>query len=97
MVMTDIEAGLKAAQTGDYEKAYNIWMPLAEAGNPYAQLNIGVMYRLGLYVEPDIRAGDIWIDKALETGDPNIIKAVDMIDRSEEMRILSDTFVGTII
>ena len=37
-----VESGLEAARTGKYEKAYNIWKPLADDGNPFARLNIGI-------------------------------------------------------
>ena len=45
--------GLVAAQNEDWETALAEWLPIAEAGNPGAQSNLGDMYAHGLGVEQD--------------------------------------------
>ena len=46
--------GTLAYQTGDYERAYDEWLPLAKAGNAAAQRNIGHLHRLGRGVPKDL-------------------------------------------
>jgi TPR repeat protein len=39
--------GLAAYLSGNYARAVALWVPLAEAGNPDAQNNLGIMYENG--------------------------------------------------
>lgn len=39
--------GIAAFRQGDYRAARDIWQPLAEAGNPVAQFNLGKLYEYG--------------------------------------------------
>ncbi len=51
------EAGLAAARAGDMQAAWDIWKPLADAGDARAQSNIGVMYDNGdVVAEDDVEA-----------------------------------------
>jgi TPR repeat protein len=43
----DLQKGVEAALTGDFETALRELRPLAEQGNPNAQGLLGVMYRNG--------------------------------------------------
>ncbi|MGO9848710.1 MAG: sel1 repeat family protein, partial [Methylocella sp.] len=43
-------SALAAAQAGDFQLALNLWEPLARAGNPRAQNNIGTCFAEGLGV-----------------------------------------------
>jgi len=43
----DFQAGLDAANRGDYATALREWKPLAEQGNASAQYNLGLMYCKG--------------------------------------------------
>ena len=45
--LADVKAGVDAWQQGDYAKAIAQWRPLAEAGDPDAQFNLGQAYKLG--------------------------------------------------
>jgi uncharacterized protein len=42
-----------AYQEGDYTIAQRLWAPLAEKDDPFAQYNLGVMYRYGRGVPED--------------------------------------------
>ena len=37
----DFATGLRSYEAGDYYAAYKEWLPLAEAGDPAAQRNLG--------------------------------------------------------
>jgi uncharacterized protein len=50
-----LEDGLTAFREGNYPKAFNIWKPLAEAGNADAQYNVGLLYMNGLGVAKNSR------------------------------------------
>ena len=52
---TDFEVGWQAYQEGDFATALRIWLPLAEAGDPLAQYNIGVMHDEGRTVDEIVR------------------------------------------
>ena len=60
--------GTLAYQEGDYERAYNEWLPLARAGNAAAQRNIGQLYRLGLGVPKDLKVAANWYRLAADQG-----------------------------
>ena len=64
----DFEKGLAAAQTGDYATALQEWIPLAEAGDPDAQFNLGVMYNNGQGVPQDYKKAMKWYTLAAEQG-----------------------------
>lgn len=42
-----VKEGFAAYQAGDFKKAYDIWLPLAEAGNAEAQFRVGRLYSFG--------------------------------------------------
>ena len=46
-IAQDYDAGLKAAQAGDFQTALKEWKPLADQGLAGAQYNLGVMYASG--------------------------------------------------
>ncbi|MBM3518493.1 MAG: hypothetical protein FJX56_11640 [Alphaproteobacteria bacterium] len=60
--------GVRAYEDGDYEGAYREWLPLAEAGDPAAERNLGLLYRKGLGVPQDFVAAAIWYHRAAERG-----------------------------
>ena len=45
--------GVAAYNRGDYEAAYQVWLPLAWQGHATAQGNLGFMYDLGQGVRQD--------------------------------------------
>ena len=64
-----IESGVKAFDQGDYQSAYEYWLPLAEEGEAEAQLFMGVLYRYGLGVNLDLKQSAYWYESAAENGD----------------------------
>ena len=62
------EAGLAAAQAGEWQKAWDIWKPLADAGDARAQSNIGVMYDNGEAVAEDDAEAVRWFRLSAEGG-----------------------------
>nr|WP_087575189.1 SPOR domain-containing protein [Sphingomonas sp. CDS-1] len=66
--MADVKAGVDAWQQGDYAKAITVWQPLAQAGDPDAQFNMGQAYKLGRGVKADPAAAIDWYRKAAKQG-----------------------------
>ena len=64
----DLRKGLAALKRGDYATALREWRPLAEAGSPSAQYNLGHLYRLGKGVPQDITEAVKWYRKAAAQG-----------------------------
>ena len=64
----DLNKGLRAAQNGDFEIAFEIIKPLAEQGDARAKFNLGVMYNRGEGVTQDYAEAVKWYRKAAEQG-----------------------------
>ena len=64
----DFATGLRSYEAGDYYAAYKEWLPLAEAGDPAAQRNLGHLYRLGRGVTKDFVKAAEWYRKSAEQG-----------------------------
>ncbi|WP_041390265.1 SPOR domain-containing protein [Sphingobium chlorophenolicum] len=64
----DVKMGVDAWQQGDYAKAIGVWQPLAQAGDPDAQFNMGQAYKLGRGVKADPAAAIDWYRKAAKQG-----------------------------
>jgi hypothetical protein len=62
------EEGLAAFLRGDYATALKEWRPLANAGNPFAQAALGVMYSNGHGVPLDHKEAVKWSRLAAEQG-----------------------------
>lgn len=62
--LADVRAGVEAWQRGDYRKAVEEWRPLAIAGDPDAQFNLGQAYKLGRGVPLDPGLAEQWFGKA---------------------------------
>ena len=60
----------QAFESGDYETAYGMFKPRAEAGDSEAQNYLGVHYYLGLGVRQDWGRALQWYEKAAKQGDP---------------------------
>ncbi|SCA57999.1 conserved exported hypothetical protein [Candidatus Terasakiella magnetica] len=54
---------------GQYDEAYALWLPIAEAGNTTAMINIANMYLQGQGRAVDIAKARAWLLKAQEAGD----------------------------
>ena len=64
----DFEEGFAAFERGDYATAYREYLPLAEAGMPEAQSNLGLMYYNGQGVPQDYAVAVRWFRAAAEQG-----------------------------
>jgi TPR repeat protein len=67
----DFEAGLAAADRGDYAEALRQWLPLAEQGYPSAQYNVALLYRNGWGTARDLGEAIMWYWAAAAQGDLN--------------------------
>jgi TPR repeat protein len=64
--VADFQAGLDAYQKGDYVGATKEWRPLAEAGDPIAQYNLGLLYLDGHGVPQSSAEAANWFRRAAE-------------------------------
>jgi TPR repeat protein len=64
----DVETGMVAYDAGDYETAYQAWLPLAEQGSPAAQFNLSLLYRYGKGRPVDSETAAEWCLKAADAG-----------------------------
>ncbi len=67
-VAGELDEGMLAAEQGDYEKAFRIFTPLAEAGDAEAQHNLAILYRGGHGVAKDLDKSRQWFLRAAEQG-----------------------------
>jgi TPR repeat protein len=65
----DFEAGRDAYAIGDYQTALTKWIPLAEAGDARAQIQVAGMYDVGEGVEENNALAVGWYRKAAKLGD----------------------------
>lgn len=63
-IKDDVKTGVDAWEKGDFDAAVNIWRPLALAGDPDAQFNLGQAYRFGRGVTADLKLAEDWYRKA---------------------------------
>ena len=63
-----LTAGLAALKREHYATALRSWLPLAEAGDPEAQANVGYMYEEGLGVSQQLDVAVGWYEKAAASG-----------------------------
>ena len=68
--MENYNAGLLAAESGDYATAASEWQPLADRGDAVAQFNLGLMYHRGLGVAMSEEKAVSWYQKSAENGYP---------------------------
>lgn len=64
----DGRAATEAFDNGEYEKAMDLWMPLADAGDAEAQFGVGFLYDEGLGVPSDGVEAIRWYRLAAEQG-----------------------------
>jgi len=65
---TILGGGYQSYLKGDYQAAYEEWLPLAELGDVEAQYNLGVMYDEGAGIIQDLVTAASWYHKAAEQG-----------------------------
>lgn len=56
--------GLRAYRNQDFTRAFQSWLPLAQAGNPRAQFFLGGLYNDGAGVAPDLVQAYIWLRRS---------------------------------
>ena len=59
-----------AFENHDYERARELWLPLANAGDPQAQNALGTMYYMGLGLRRNDSKAVEWFEKAARQGHP---------------------------
>jgi hypothetical protein len=64
----DVKDGVDAWQAGNYQAAVAEWRPLALAGDPDAQFNLGQAYKLGRGVPTDLGQAEVWYRRAAKQG-----------------------------
>jgi TPR repeat protein len=62
------KAALDAFRSGDYKRAMELLMPLAETGDPEFQCIVANLYHLGLSVAIDVEEAVKWYLKSSEQG-----------------------------
>ena len=78
-VVAGFEEGAAAFERGDYETAYQEMLPLAKAGNVFAQFYVGAMYGAGDGVPQDYVLAHMWFNLAAAQGHENAVKGRDII------------------
>ncbi len=63
-----VKDGVDAWEKGEYQQAVAAWRPLALAGNPDAQFNLGQAYKLGRGVPADLGQAEAWYRRAADQG-----------------------------
>ncbi len=66
----NLDDALDAANFGNYEKAYQLWLIEAENGSAIAQANIGLLYADGLGVPRSDKEAVKWYRMAAEQAEP---------------------------
>lgn len=66
--LADVKQGVEAWERGDYKSAVAQWRPIAVAGDPDAQFNLGQAYKLGRGVPVDLAQAEQWYRRAVESG-----------------------------
>ena len=67
---SQFRSGLSAYNGGDYLKALEIWLPLAQQEDAPSQAGVGFIYHRGLGVDVDNQKAFYWLHKAAEHGQP---------------------------
>ena len=84
-VANEYQQAVEATQTEDYAKAIELWLKLAEQGDPIAQYNLAVFYREGYGTTSDPDQSQKWFKAAAQHRlvqaanqfDQNVIKPID--------------------
>lgn len=66
--VADFQAGVEAAQRGDFATAMREWLPLAQQGNARAQFSLGMLHAGGHGVPQDNAAAVKWYRIAAQQG-----------------------------
>jgi uncharacterized protein len=66
--LADFAAGLAAYDHHDYATAFKEWKPVAEAGDPEAQFNLGLLYYDGLGIPQSYSDAVLWFKRSADQG-----------------------------
>ena len=66
----DFDAGWALYQQGRFIDAFDIWKPLAEAGDAKAQFNLAVLYEQGRGIDVDSDKAAFWNNRAVKSEYP---------------------------
>ena len=66
---SDLLDGVVAYNSGEYERAYSLWAPLAQQGNARAQYNMAMLYSTGRGVPQSDTEAAKWYQEAASQGD----------------------------
>ena len=66
--LADYASGEAAYRSGDYQQAYEIWLPAANEGDPASQTGVGFLFFLGQGVPKDGIEAAKWYQLAAEQG-----------------------------
>lgn len=61
---------LEAIKREDYQSAFDMALPYANAGNSVAQVTVAILYEAGLGVGRDVIEAERWLLKAARQNDP---------------------------
>lgn len=64
----NFEQGDRAAKAGDFIKAFKVWEPLAETGDPAAQYGLCFLYSEGYGVPQNLRLAAEWCRSSADQG-----------------------------
>src|SRR5260221_2644811 len=76
-----ISDGEVAAARGDYANAFRLWRPLAEQGDPQAQLFLGYLYKNGQGGHQDYAEAVRWLHAAAYQGNAHALCALGLMHR----------------
>ncbi len=62
------DSGFAAYYLGDYKRAIELLMPLAERQHPHAQYELGRCFKYGLGVQQDMDTAQAYLEKAKAQG-----------------------------
>ncbi|MDX1710358.1 MAG: hypothetical protein R3316_04405 [Rhodovibrionaceae bacterium] len=79
------EDGWQAYNLRNFERAHEIWRPLAERGDARAQLMVGLLYANGEGVGQDIQEAYMWFLIADANGEPNASSLYEGATRLDEL------------
>ena len=66
---SDLLQGVVAYNSGEYERAYSLWAPLAKQGDARAQYNLAMLYSNGRGVPQSDTEAARWYKEAASQGD----------------------------
>ncbi len=66
--LAGFEEAVTAYEAGEYNTAYEEWLPLAQSNDPAAMRNIGHLFRRGLGVDQDFEQALSWYKRAADMG-----------------------------